>query len=768
MKLFSILAALGALVCCCLANASALTPAGSAVKLELPTSCAVVIPQNASAQERFGANLLVEYLKPLFGIDAEVVSDAAELSGPFIAIGDTRFSPAPKAFSDQGYELAVADGSLFIQGGGRGVLYGVLAALEEDWGMRHYNQYDAAIVPDGAVLQVTPRAYTPVFEMREPLYQDAWGAPKAREWAGFNRMQPVSYYSIVEPEYGGGLCYPEYFIHTYYDLVPTDKYYDTHPEYFPLRNGKRHRTTRSDGQLCYSNPDLPELIAEQLKTVIAKVPASRVFSVSTNDNVFDNCECPGCTAVISTEGLGAVQMLLANRVAEKLVTTLPDIRITFLAYVGSQEPPKVTLPTPNTVPFYAPIRQRAGALMLLPWTEVPPIVEELTAWSLVADKLYIWDYVDNGICNDLPTPFPNFDAMDRTIHYWVESGVDGVFLEGAEVSRGSLGELKSWYFTKKLWNPAWDTGALIEDFVTGFYGPAAEPMRRYVVLQRDAWERWHDSYQPGIALKFSPEEIQTMRDILAEAMVAAGDDKAVADKIRREQLSVLLTILKGVPQRSNPAPYAEALTEAEALIAALQMEKFGVRTMCVDLVAAWHKKLDEAINGSPLPLYCDDSGVLTVPQVWFGEERPDPAAFTGKAFRQPGTGSDWGLQWDFADLLSRFPNQQVLVARVRAKPELNGNHSPADPFFQLRLWRSGVEATQGVVVPVGSDAGSDYRWHNLFRVYMYSPAAEGTFYTCPGPGLAEDEAVWFDYIEFIPIEAFEDKALAESLPLITL
>ena len=126
------------------------------------------------------------------------------------------------------------------------------------------------------------------------------------------------------------------------------------------------------------------------------------------------------------------------------------------------------------------------------------------------------------------------------------------------------------------------------------------------------------------------------------------------------------------------------------------------------------------------------------------------------------------MQWNFEDLLSRFPNQQVLVARVRAKAELKHPHGANDPFFQLSLWKSGVAATQGVTVPFGEKPGSDYNWHYLFRVYLYSPGAEGYFYSCPGTGLQKDEAVWFDFIEFIPIEQFKDKEFAESLPLITL
>lgn len=294
-----------------------------------------------------------------------------------------------------------------------------------------------------------------------------------------------------------------------------------------MRAGKRWATTRVDGQFCYTAKGLPEVIAAKLLEEIAADPSSRIYSVSTNDNVLDNCECPSCTPLIAAENVSGAQLQLVNRVAELVTRHYPEIRITTLAYVNSQVPPSHIQPGDNTAILYAPIRERSGALMLLPLEKIPKIVGEAKIWNEKAKHLYLWDYIDSGVCNPLPTPFPNFDVLEANWPFLLANGFTGVFLEAAEFSNASLGELKTWYCVKKPWNPEWKLDALLEDFIVNFYGPAAPEMREYVELQRNAWRRFYAEYAPGNALSFKPEEISKMRELLREALAKADGNEAL-------------------------------------------------------------------------------------------------------------------------------------------------------------------------------------------------------------------------------------------------
>ena len=50
---------------------------------------------------------------------------------------------------------------------------------------------------------------------------------------------------------------------------------------------------------------------------------------------------------------------------------------------------------------------------------------------------------------------------------------------------------------------------------------------------------------------------------------------------------------------------------------------------------------------------------------------------------------------------------------------------------------------------------------------MYSPSVTGYFYNCIGD-IAEDEAMLYDYIEFIPLGEFKEKEIADKLITIEL
>ena len=60
--------------------------------------------------------------------------------------------------------------------------------------------------------------------------------------------------AVLDDRRGGYFQYGAYG-HTFYRLLPVEKYLDTHPEYFSLVKGKRQGGNDS-GQLCLTNPDV--------------------------------------------------------------------------------------------------------------------------------------------------------------------------------------------------------------------------------------------------------------------------------------------------------------------------------------------------------------------------------------------------------------------------------------------------------------------------------------------------------------------------------
>ncbi len=756
---------------------SALQPTGDAVSLGNSALFSILIPEQATDQEKYSADMLAEYLGKIFNTPFPVLQEPNEPAGKVISVGNTSAASTAKIDADpreQAYKLAVKDGNLYILGGTRGPIYGVIALLEEDLGCRWYSARNdvAPFIPTRSPNELTlvPRSYAPPFEVRDVFYWDAFSHPP--HWAVFNRIQSMHRYNEMTLESGGGLSHSKYPVHTYEKLVPVRVYFDDHPEYFPLRNGKRHPSTQSDGQLCYTSTGVVEVFVQTLDAEIEKNPGTRIYSVSSNDNLHDTCECAPCQEIIKTDHVNGAQLHLANEVAAKLAIKYPEIKISTRS--GQMVPvPKNIKPGPNTVILYAPIRERYNhPSMLLPIGDIEEIRKQLAEWNKIASHIYIWDYTD--IIGKTPVPFPNFDAQERGWQFLIDNGITGIFMQGSFVAHGSLGELKSWLYAKKLWNPTWPLEGLIEEFLNAYYGPAAEEMAQYVALQRQAWSNFYRNRKPGEGLRFSPAEIMKMYELLDAAMVKYSGQADYIAIIEREYLTLLCLSLLDHPTQETAADYADKLKQAEALIHKFEIVNFGEGTTAAGNLRTWNIRLERATGGNPLPQHSPNS--VTVKEAFCragAAYLSDADATLGQASRQPEGNVAWGVQWPFDDFFGLLQPGMVYIVRMRVKAEFKQEvPQSSGELFRLGAFTYGGMGPggQGPVLSGRFPAGDqgEYRWVELGKLQINTPNAAGYLYCFPGRDLPTGTAVWYDYMEFVPEDEFKDTKRTEALPLINL
>ncbi len=741
----------------------ALKPAGEGVPVEHLEGYAIVIPHDADIQDRASAALMKEYLDKIFDCQFPIRMDSEPVEGNFISIGATgQFAASGLAANpaSQGYAIGVEDGNIYISGGLRGAAYGVTAFLEEDLGCRYYAVGCVKIprIAPGGTVAVHPRSYTPFFEVREPLYAEAMN----NEWAAFNKIQPLSFHFDVPYRAGGGLGNPEYFIHTYDKLVSAKEYFSTHPEYFAMRNGERFPATQTAGQLCYTNEDIPAIMAGKLEEAIRQNPDTRIYSVTSNDNILENCECLPCQELITREGISGAQLQLVNKVADIIAGTYPDIRITSLAYYGSLNPPPGIKPSPNVVIFFAPILQRFNPTsMILPLEDNKILVDALLAWRQITDNIYIWDYVDYIIT--APTPFPNFEVRKRDLDFLQRVGVKGVFLQGAYNGHASLGALKAWVFAKELWDKDYPQDALIEEFVAAYYGDAAEYMQQYVDLQRDAWTTFYRERSGNSGLQFSAAELERMGELLelAEQKVAASPE--YRKRIDYELLTYLSLRLEPSITAENEAGYAESLAKAETLLRDLDIPLMGEMLTAPECVRRWHKKLDNFRKFGNLPTYSPDSVIVKEPICYVSAKfLPDEAATMKLATRQDSP-NEWSVQYEYKDFLDRLDmnREYVIVARARGEFKKPGE-APRSNLFRMTPYTGGKECPSATVFYDRNAA--QYQVYPVARLVVKSVAPAGYFFCELGDAGLLD-AVWFDYIEFIPVDEYKGSEKLRDLPL---
>ena len=437
---------------------------------------AIVVAKDASQSELTAAEELQEYIYRISGAKLALVSeDKAADYKRYIFVGYSpkfgeKLGVERPEDGDEGFTYRSVGDDLWIYGGKqRGTMYGVYSFLENELGVRWYTK-SCTKVPElkSWSFGKLNHSETPAVGIRQMDYFDAQDAA----FLAHNKVNSI--WNSQVNKYGNLVGY--WGCHTFDALVASNKYFATHPEYFSLRDGERKPHT----QLCLTNPDVLKLCTEGMLQTIKNNPNYWVYSLSQNDNQ-NYCQCEKCTEIANRYG-GQSGLLLwfVNQVADVVKEHHPDKHISTFAYQYTRGVPTGITPRDNVVIRLCSIECCFGH----PLSECDhnkPFMEDIRKWKDVAGKLFIWDYVTNF--RQYLAPFPNFDVLAPNIKTYIDHNVIGIFEEGQYQSTGgSFADLRAWVLNKLLWNPEQDVKALVEDFITGYYGAAAPYVKEYFDL----------------------------------------------------------------------------------------------------------------------------------------------------------------------------------------------------------------------------------------------------------------------------------------------
>ncbi|MBN2580379.1 MAG: DUF4838 domain-containing protein [Pirellulales bacterium] len=525
------------------------TPAAGAEKLLLAengrTEYRIVVPENASPSIRYAAEELQTFLSQMTGAKLPIVSDREPPVEQEILLGDNAHSRQAGLSSDfsslgaEGYHLKTAGPRLAIAGSPqRGVLYGVYGLLEDHLGCRWFTP-DVSRIPKCSRLEIPPLddRRIPVLEYREPFLFDCFDG----DWCARNRMN--SHAARLEAKHGGKMAIVS-LAHTFNALVPPEKYFNAHPEYFSLVNGKR---LKDYSQLCCTNEEVIRLCTEGTLAAMKALPEGRVFSVSQND-CFNYCQCENCQKLAREEESQMAPVLaLVNRVAEAVEREFPNNTVETLAYQWTRKPPKTIRPRKNVVVqlcsieccFSHPLETCNGP-------ENRRFREDLAAWSQTGGRLWVWDYTTD-FANYL-LPFPNHRVLRENIRFYVARGVTGIFEEDSyETPHSELAALDGYLMAKFLWNPDYDEARATDEFLTAYYGPAAESIRQYLNLLHDRVQKENihvHVYDPPSKPHLADDLLLTANALWQEAEHKASGNPAVLKRVQISRLSVDYAIVE--------------------------------------------------------------------------------------------------------------------------------------------------------------------------------------------------------------------------------
>jgi len=495
----------------------------------------IVTVDGTTPAEKHAARELADFLKQVTGTEIPITK-IGETKSPRILIGEQSAKRADPDFSVKGLGRdgliirTVGDDLILAGGRPRGTLYAAYTFLEDYVGCRWWTP-DANYMPHKPTLKFDSLdiRYVPPLEYREPYWHIALNA----DWAVRNKVN--GQFMPLDKKHGGKYKIAG-FVHTFYGLLPSGKYFKDHPEWYSEIDGKR---VGKGAQLCLSNEEMRKEFVKNFKKRLRAHPNARQASVSQNDGR-GACQCAKCRAIVEEEGSESGPILrFVNAVAADVEEEFPNIEISTLAYHYSQKPPKHVKPHDNVVIWLCTFHCSFN----LPVTigkRNQEFVEDMNGWARIAKRLYIWDYTTNF--KHYMFIHPNLRVLGPNIRFFLKHNAVGVFEQGAYQSPGAeMAPLRAWLLAKLLWNPSLDDEALIKEFLDGYYGSAGKHIYAYLDLIHDVMQK---RKQP-LGIYEEPDryfmKIKTLAEgwsHLQKAAEAVADDPELLHRVKVAQLPI--------------------------------------------------------------------------------------------------------------------------------------------------------------------------------------------------------------------------------------
>ena len=375
-----------------------------------------------------------------------------------------------------GERLVIAGGPL------RGNMYGVYGFLEDHLGCRWFAP-GVSRIPKSPRLAIGPidDRQVPALEYREPYVDECFDG----DWCARNRMN--SSIARLEEKHGGKVKFCRRLAHTFSVARAAGEVLQRASRVFLA--GQRPAAWTDTPQLCCTNPDVIRICTEAIRELMRRQPEARCFPCRrTIATTIASARTARSWPSRKTRRWGrccnwsiawprAWRRSFPTRSWRRWPTSGPGIR------------PSTMRPRPNVVIRLCSIECCFSHPLATCDSEANKAFRaDIEAWAKIAPRLWVWDYTTD-FANYL-LPFPNQRVLGPNIRFFVAHNVKGIFEE--DTYDTPTANLRRWADTS--WPsasgiPNYDANRAINEFLDGYYGKAAAPIRAYIDLLHDHVER---------------------------------------------------------------------------------------------------------------------------------------------------------------------------------------------------------------------------------------------------------------------------------------
>lgn len=476
----------------------------------------IVIAAEPTAAATFGAQELQWHVQKITGAQLPIAHDTEPVTGPRILVGPSAATTRPdldvQQFADQEYLIRFLDHDLVLLGKDEATSYAVHDFLERFCNVRWYGPGDSQMV--------FPETDTLVVEQREVRRRPAFAWRTMFPWTQFKMAREL--YSQPSNEelslfwrrlrMGGEAYACNHSLEGYYDRFWMRNPH--HPEVFVAEHhdwfaqgysaSEREAYGGQPPQLCYSHPGVVDQVVADARRYFDGEGAARgaeaagkFFALVPMDRGGRGhwCKCPDCQSKVDPQRLAENSFdsngsasdywfRFVNKVARELAKSHPDKYISTLAYAGySYSPHNVQLEPNVTVQMclhtrncWAPGMRQDELRWYQDWVNREP-----------NRPLYLWLYHCVPELHNVDGPpfrcFPGFHAhtIGKQFRTFARDGIRGAFVEGVS------DQVDAYITIKLLDDPSLDVDALLEEFFTRYYGPAAQPMKKFYLCVEETY-----------------------------------------------------------------------------------------------------------------------------------------------------------------------------------------------------------------------------------------------------------------------------------------
>lgn len=244
--------------------------------------------------------------------------------------------------------------------------------------------------------------------------------------------------------------------------------FDEHPEYLALRTVQHDGTEtqqRGGDKFCIANPGVVAVCKQWAIEQLQEDPNRDMVSMEPSDGG-GHCECRAC------EQLGSVServFALVNEVAEAVEEAFPGKYVGTLAYSMHTEPPGF------------PMRPNVFVQLTAGFTRGRYTFDELLdIWPKTVNQFGVYEYLNVWAwTRDMPGAArgANTAYIRERFPLYYRKGARTMSCEsGSNFGANGLGYLVA---SRLTWNPGADVDAILADFYTKAFGPAAAIMEDY-------------------------------------------------------------------------------------------------------------------------------------------------------------------------------------------------------------------------------------------------------------------------------------------------